>query len=65
MNDEEFIKIRREIEAMTIDEIRVKFNLGEMDSSELRMLDEDPWTFHPWAIRSRNKWFGSFDSKWR
>lgn len=64
MNDEEFIKIRREIEAMTIDEIRDKFNLGEMDSSELRMLDQDPWTFHPWA-NLRNKWFGSFDSKWR
>lgn len=36
MNDEEFIKIRREIESMTMDEIRAKFNLGDVELSELR-----------------------------
>jgi len=47
MNDEEFIKIRREIEAMTIDEISAKFNLGEIELSELRTFNATKDRFFP------------------
>jgi len=48
MNDEEFIKIRREIESMTKDDIHTKFNLPrEMDLSELPMIDATADRFFP------------------
>jgi len=48
MNDEEFIKIRREIEAMSDDELVAKFNLGELDESQVnRMLFKTADYFFP------------------
>jgi len=48
MNDEEFIKIIREIEAMSDDEKVAKFNLGELNESQVnRMLFKTADYFFP------------------
>lgn len=70
MDDEEFIKIRREIESMTIDEIRAKFNLRKMDLSELRILDAAKDRILNGMRQSGGETdgctpAGPFDSKWR